>query len=148
MDVIDDEHGRAALAEVAGQPDEPAHGGVHRVARSLLLLGLGGECPLGQSRCADSQFVPVRAGPQRLKELVRHTPGGVLFERAAASPEHGHAVHPRGPVCRREQRGLADAGWALDHDHAARSRPRLGKPAAKFCQLDVAVKQRVHRCET
>ena len=121
VDVVDDERGRAALAEVAGQPDEPARGGVHRVTRQHRLLRPGAEGALGQPRGADRELVPARAGPERLEELAGHPPGGVLFEGAAAGPEHRHAVHSSRPAHGREQRGLADAGRALDHDHATRS---------------------------
>ena len=130
--VVDDEHGRAALAEVAGQPDQSAPGGVHGVARGCRLLGPGCERALGQSRSPYRQLVPVGAGSQRLEELARHAPGGVLFERAAAGPQHGRATRACGPARRREQRRLADAGRALHHDHATRSGPCLGEPASEL----------------
>jgi hypothetical protein len=145
VNVVDDERGRAALAKVAGQPDESAHGGVHRVTRQHRLPRLGGEGALSQPGRANRQLIPARAGAERLEELACHTPGGVLFEGAAARAEHRHAVHPGGPARGREQRGLADAGRALDHYHAPRSGPRLGEPAANLGQLNVAVQQRAHK---
>ena len=60
VDVVDDEHGRAAVAEVAGQPDESAHRCMHGVARVRGLGGLRCERTLGECRGADRQLVPLR----------------------------------------------------------------------------------------
>ena len=67
VDIIDGEHGWAAVAEVAGQPHQPAHGGMHGVARVGRLPRLGREDPPGQSRGARGQLGPVRAGAQRVE---------------------------------------------------------------------------------
>ena len=123
VDVVDDEHGRAALAEVAGQPDEPARGGVHRLARRRRLARLGCERALGQARRADRQLVPLRASSQRLEQLARHTPGGVLLERAAARAQHGRAVRPRDP--RRQPRAGSTCRSPPGPRRRSRARSRL-----------------------
>ena len=144
VDVVDDEHGRAALAEVAGQPDQSAHGGVHRVPRVRRLARLGCERALGQSRRADRQLVPLRAASQRLEELARHAPGGVLLERAAERAQHRRAVRARDPAGGREQRRLADPRRSLDHDHAPGPGSSQREPPAQLAQFGVAVQQHGH----
>jgi len=90
--VVDDEHRGAALAEVAGKPDEPARGRVHRLACGRRLTRLGCERALGEARCADRQLVPLGVIAQRLEQPSRRAPGGVLLERAAAGVQHERAL--------------------------------------------------------
>ena len=145
MDVVDDEHGRTTLTEVAGQPHQPPGSGVHRIAARGRLARLGRERALRQPGRADGQLVPLRAGSQRLEQLPRHPPRGVLLERAAARAQH-RSRHPcaRAATGSREQRRLADTGRPLDHDHAPGPGTSGGEPAAKLPQLGIAIQQHRH----
>ena len=144
VNVVDDEHSGVALAEVAGQPDESARGSVHRLARRRRLARLGCERALGQARCADRQLLPLRASSQRLEQLARRTPGGVLLERAAACVQHGRALCPRDPPGSREQGRLADPRGPLDEDDASGAGSSLRQPPTQLGQFGVSVQQDTH----
>ena len=144
MDIIDQEHRRATLGEVARQPDQSTCGGVHRIARVRRLPGLGCERSLRQARGADRQLVPAGLVSQRLEQLARRPPGGVLLERAAASMQHRRAVRARDPPGGGQQRRLPDPSGSFDDDHSpGYSGPR--NPSTQRRQLGVPVQQHSHR---
>ena len=118
MHIVDDQNRRTALAEVADQPHQPAGGGVHRIARGGGSASLGRERALRQPGRSDRQLIPLRPGSQRLEQLPRHPPRGVLLERAAARPQQHRAVRTRSPPGSPEQCRLANAGRPLNDDHA------------------------------
>ena len=141
--VVDDEHGRAALGEVGGQPDQPVRGGVHRVAgeRRLGRLGCSARpaspaAPTVSSLHSASRCSGAKAGARRPRPRpARAGPRA----RAAPSRRAPRALRAR----RREQARLADSGRV--------PRPRSPGPcpartassrSAERGQFGVAVEQR------
>ena len=147
MHIVDEQNCRTALAEVADQPHQPAGRGVHRIARG------GGSAPLGRERAlrqpgrSDRQLIPLRPGSQRLEQLPRHPPRGVLLERAAARPQQRRAVHTRSPPGRPEQCRLANARRSLNDDHTPGPRTSCGNSPGQLPQLRIPIQQHPHRYE-
>jgi hypothetical protein len=72
-----------------------------------------------------------------------------LLQRVAARSEPAKPLGPGDVQQHRQQRALADARRAFDHDHPSRALPRRGHRAAQRAQLAIAFHKTasIHRGE-
>jgi hypothetical protein len=122
------------------------HGGVRGVLPATAVVRRRLERTSGKRGGPSSQLRPfggAAARAHRLQQLPRGAERERLLERRAARLQHGHVALARRLRGRREQAGLANARWSLDHDECPATDLRAIEPSRQRGQLGIALQQRL-----
>ena len=127
--VVDGDHERVVTGQVGAQPVQPVQYRERGVGRlGLARVGVGtreGQHP-GRDPCRSLEQVGPPAGGScgqgRLEQLARHAEGEVALQLAATGPQNANSGGAGGVGGSLDQRRLADAGGALQHEQ----RPLVG----------------------
>ena len=114
------------------------------IAVALLLTPVERQQRPSESSGAGQQLVLLlrtRTGDRKLEQLTRHAERELVLELVSAGGKHPHSCLRRGLARLRQQRGLADAGRALDDHEPTRAIARVGDRRTQQAQLLCAFEQ-------